>query len=101
MKRAYRTHHHTLCPTCGRRFIAYHGKKYCSRRCYLNSQLFPRAGVTVKDVRGCWGMTIKDAARALGVSYPQLCRKLKKMPELRDLFPNQGQGRWLAERGYA
>jgi len=31
----------------------------------------------------------------------QLCRKLKKMPELRDLFPNQGQGRWLAERGYA
>lgn len=65
MKRAYRTHHHSLCPTCGRRFIAYHGKKYCSRRCYLNSQLFPRAGVTVKDVRGCWGMTIKDAAGAL------------------------------------
>jgi hypothetical protein len=46
-------------------------------------------------------MTIKDAAGALGVSYPQLRRKLKKMPELRDLFPNRGQGRWLAERGYA
>lgn len=88
------------CPTCGEFFVPYKDKKHCSYGCYLNSYLFPRKKITVQDVMSCKGLTIKDAAELLDVSYPQLRRKIRKA-NLREYFPNRGEGRWLSERGYA
>ena len=70
--------------------------------CYLND-LFPRLGITAEDIKECEGMTIKDAAYILGVSYTQLRRKLNTHPEIKNtIFPhNRAEGRWMAERGYA
>ncbi len=92
------------CKYCGKRFQPnggnHHGP-YCCRSCYL-SMLFPRKGITAGDIEGCFGMTIKDAAHVLDVSYAQLRRKLNRNPDLRAQFPaNGGAGRWIAERGYA
>lgn len=85
---------------CGAWFASYHDVNHCSYSCYLNA-LFPRKGITAEDIKECHGMTIKDAAYVLNVSYVQLRRKLKKHDELRVMFPNRGKGRWIAQRGYA
>lgn len=90
---------HSRCQ-CGARFIPYGGQKNCSYDCYM-AALFPRKGITREQIEECHGMTIKDAAYALNVSYVQLRRRLNQHPELRAMFPNTGKGRWMAQRGYA
>ena len=87
---------------CGAVLISSHGPQRWCRKCYLSFP-FPRLGITVQDVLECGslGMTAKDSAKELGVSYVQLRRVIHRFG-LRTCFPARGgAGRWLAERGYA
>lgn len=102
MSRAWGEKKHVTVCVCGTVLINSHGPQRFCRSCYL-AVPFPRAGVALSDVVECadMGMTAKDTAVELGVSYVQLRRVIKRFG-LRGSFPAiGGAGRWIAERGYA
>lgn len=92
---------HICTCTCGKVIISSRKQSKC-RECYLSTP-FPRLKITLDDVAayGNDGVTAKDAAACLSVSYIQLRRVIKKNG-LQHLFPTQGgAARWKATNGYA
>lgn len=56
--------------------------------------------VRIDDIESCAGMTMRDGAETVGLSYVQF-RRIVHGWGLRHLFPNCGKGSWIARKGYA
>ena len=84
-----------VCPFCGKshqRHGAWTKGDFCSRECYL-AQPFPLSHptLTLSEVRkvAARAPNQKLAAAAIGISYPQFRRVMKKL-DLRGCFPANG-----------
>lgn len=67
-----------VCCNCGEKFVVTAKKKlYCCYDCYTTSP-FPRLGISINEIRDCYGISITEAAISLGVSRSQLSKVVKK-----------------------
>ena len=87
------------CPACGkvhRKHQGWSGGDYCCRECYLSMPFPLHPHIQLSDVRRVARMhsTQLRAAEALGVSYPQFVRAVKKLG-IRDQFAQRGAASWV------
>lgn len=93
-----------ICAYCGETYYHYQGqgqdvgkgKNHCSRTCYT-ADIGQIVGVTAQAIAraGRMGLTQREAAATLRVSYPHF-RRLVSKSGLRDLFPANGRAQFVA-----